>query len=125
MVVGVNLSRSTEPPAQQQPATTTSVISPVVAPPLPGAAPYVVQAGETLERIATAAGVTVDPRQLDHVGDLLPQGRGDRSLRQFGRQCCDPNSMVRSMCSRATRGVRAGGQSPTFSPAALAAAADG
>jgi LysM repeat protein len=61
IVVGVNLSRSTEPPAQEQPAATVSVTSPVVVPPLPTAAtPYGVQAGDTLERIANASGVTVE-----------------------------------------------------------------
>lgn len=53
---------STPAPTEQQPAaTTTTTQAPVIVPPLPPRPePYVVQAGDTMEKIARQSGVTVD-----------------------------------------------------------------
>jgi LysM repeat protein len=53
------LSRSTQPPTQQQPLAPASVeTSAVVVPPLPPA-PYLVQAGDTMQHIADQSGVSL------------------------------------------------------------------
>lgn len=66
ILIGVNSNRSTQSPAQQQPTLTATpeqapVTVPVTVPPLPPPPePYIVQPGDTLEKIARDNGVTVD-----------------------------------------------------------------
>lgn len=62
ILVVANIDWSKPAPAQQQPAATaTTTQAPVIVPPLPPSPePYIVQAGDTLEKIARQSGVTVD-----------------------------------------------------------------